>query len=136
MQNMLKIWSSILGLKKVRVVLFSEIGRVKFFYHLPVCICRMCMRIYIFCFKKNTHKQKNLYQQIYSYEFTFFSVQTIKDRALCFSTKKVLLEQYFESKLCSKNSMKLVKRFFCGHPDEDFFCHTHFLKQEYYFFWS
>ena len=60
MQNMLKIWSSILGQKKVRVFLFSEIGRVKFFYHLPARICRMCMRIYIFCFKKkHTNKKKS-----------------------------------------------------------------------------
>ena len=44
------------GLGAKKVVLFPDIGRVNFFYHLPARISRMCMRIYIFCFKK-THTQ-------------------------------------------------------------------------------
>ena len=58
---------------KEKVVLFPAIGRVKIFYHPPARISRMCMRIYIFCFKKtHRHKQKIFQYQIYSYEFTFF----------------------------------------------------------------
>ena len=68
------------------------------------------MRIYIFCFKK-THRQTkkfpvaNLFVRIY-----VFSLQTIKDRALCFSTKK--------------STVRVVFR------------HSHSRKQEYYFFGS
>ena len=51
--------------KKKKVVLFPEIGRVKIFSSLTGPHSRMCIRIYIFCFKqKNTHtetkKQKKL----------------------------------------------------------------------------
>ena len=66
------------------------------------------MRIYIFCFRK-THRQTkkfpvaNLFVRIY-----VFSLQTIKDRALCFSTKK--------------SAVRVVFR------------HSHSRKQEYYFF--
>ena len=45
---------------KKKVVLFSEIGRVKTFYNQTARISRMCMRIYIFCFKK-THTPKNFH---------------------------------------------------------------------------
>ena len=47
---------------------------------------------FLFQKKTHTHKQKNFHQQIYSFELTIFFLQTIKDRALCFSTKKLLLE--------------------------------------------
>ena len=73
---------------KRKVVLVPEIGRVKIFYHLPARISRMCMRIYIFFVSKNTHLNKkfsvaNLLARTY-----VFSLQTIKERALCFSAKK------------------------------------------------
>ena len=43
------------GPKKTSLV--SRIGRLKnFCYHLPGGISRMCMRIYIFCFKKTNKK--------------------------------------------------------------------------------
>ena len=64
-----------------------------------------------------------------------FPHQKIKDRALCFSTKKALLQQSFKCKLYLKNSVKLINFFFCGRPDEDFFRHPHFRKQEYCFLW-
>ena len=42
-----------------KAVLFAEIGRVKnFFLPLTLPHSRMCTRIYIFCLKKYTHKQK------------------------------------------------------------------------------
>ena len=37
--------------------MFSEISRVKVFFHLPARIVE-CLLEYIFLFKKNTHKQK------------------------------------------------------------------------------
>ena len=40
-----------------KVVLFPEIGRVKFFSSLTHPHSRMCIRIYIFCSKKKTHTQ-------------------------------------------------------------------------------
>ena len=44
------------GPKKSSLV--SRIGQLKnFCYHLPARISRMCMRIYTFCFKKNTNKK-------------------------------------------------------------------------------
>ena len=90
-------------------VLFPEIGRVKFFYHLPALISQMCMRIDIFCFKKNRHKN-SFHQQIYSCEFTFFSLQKIKDRGLfVFQQRRVLLQQFFKCKRDLKISIKLIK---------------------------
>ena len=41
-----------------KVVLFPQIDWVKIFYHLPTTISSVCTRIYIFCFKKHTRKQK------------------------------------------------------------------------------
>ena len=38
-------------------------------------------------------------------------------------------------KLFLKNSIKLIKIFFCSRPGENFFRHPLFWKQEYYFFW-
>ena len=66
---------------------------------------------------------------------SFFPSKKIKDRAFCFSTKKVLVQQFFKCKIYFKNSNKLIIFFFffCGHPGEDFFRHLHFRKQEYYF---
>ena len=58
------------GLGAKKVVLFRKSAGWKFFYHLPAHISQMCMRIYIFCFKK-THTQTkkfplaNLFVQIY-----------------------------------------------------------------------
>ena len=71
-----------------KVVLFPEIGRVKIFFpttrpHKPN------VHENIFFVSKKTHTQTkkfslaNLFVRIY-----FFSLQTIKGRVLCFSTKK------------------------------------------------
>ena len=43
-----------------KVVLFREIDRVKFFLSLTRPPSRMCIRIYIFSFKKQTNKQKTM----------------------------------------------------------------------------
>ena len=66
-----------------KVVLFPEISQI-------------CMRKYIFRFKKTCTQTKkfpiaNLFVQIR----TFFPLKTIKDRALCFSTKKIAVRVVF-----------------------------------------
>ena len=71
----------------------------------------------------------NLLERIY-----VFSLQKIKDGALCFSTKKSTVRVVFKYKRYLKNSVKLIKSFFCVRPGEDLFHHPHFRKQEYYFF--
>ena len=43
---------------KKKLVLFSEIGRVKIILSFTRLRCRMCIRIYIFNFKKNKKKTK------------------------------------------------------------------------------
>ena len=47
------IWYARL-LRPKKVVLFPVISQVKIFNHLPACISQVCMRIYTFCFQKNT----------------------------------------------------------------------------------
>ena len=44
-------------LGKKKLVLFPEIGRVKIFLSSTRPQSRVCMRIYIFCFKKHTNKK-------------------------------------------------------------------------------
>ena len=46
------------GSEGQKVVLFPEIGRVKIVLSLTRSHSRMCIRIYIFNFKKQTNKQK------------------------------------------------------------------------------
>ena len=50
-----------------------------------------------------------------------FPHQKIKDRALCFSTKKALLQQSFKCKLYLKNSVKLIKKNFAAARAKIFF---------------
>ena len=69
------------------------------------------MRIYFLFQKTHTHAQ-NFHQQIYSYKCKFFSIKKKKDRAFCFSTKKVLVQQFFKCKIYFKNSNKLIIFFF------------------------
>ena len=71
-----------------RVILFPENDRVK--NHLPVHISRMCVRIYIFCFKKTrtqikTFSLANLFVRIYVFPTP------------CFSTKKRAVRVVFLS---------------------------------------
>ena len=86
----------------------------------------MCVGIYIFVSKKHTQTKKfplaNLFVGIY-----VFSLETIKDWALCCSTKKCAVRIVFKCKLYLTNSIKLITK--------NFFRHPHFRKQEFYFFW-
>ena len=50
---MIHIWQ-----KKTNLVLFPEIGQVEIFLSVTRRHSRMCIRIYIFDFKKQTNKQK------------------------------------------------------------------------------
>ena len=71
----------------------------------------MCMRTYIFCFKKTKTNKKISTSKLFLRIYVFFSLQTIEDRALCFSTK---LEEFFKCKLYLKNSVELIKKVFFG----------------------
>ena len=102
-----------------------------FSYHLPARISRMCMRIYIFCLKKNTYTNKKSHQQIYLCECTFL----IKDRGLSFSTRKSALRVLFKCKLCLENSIKLIKKFFMRLPVSRFFSSPAFPETRVLFFW-
>ena len=98
------------ALRPKKVVLFPEKRRVKYFLSLTCPHSRMCIRIHIVNFKKETYKQKNK------------------------NTKKVK-----ETKAEKKNSsgewiQKKKKKKKCGRPSEDFSCHPRFRKQEYFFF--
>ena len=83
------------NIKKKKVVLFPEICRVKIFLSPTLPHMSNVYENIYFLFQKNTRKQKNFYQQIYSYKFTFFCLQIIKDRALCFLTKKSTVRVVF-----------------------------------------
>ena len=110
---------------KKTVVLFPEIGRVKFFLsftrlHSRMCIrilknilsltrphSRMCIRIYIFNFKKQANKQKKTRIQK--------------------KQKKLKKKREYIRKI-NKN------KYICGRPGEDFSRHSHIRKQEYFSF--
>ena len=72
---------------KKKVDLFLEIGRVNFFYHQPARISRMCMRIYIFLFQKNTHTNKKISPSKFIRTNLRFSFSS-----LVFQPRKVLSE--------------------------------------------
>ena len=122
---------------KKKLSCFWKSAMWKSFYHLPIRLSQMCMRIYIFCFKKHTHTHthKTFTSKSICTNVSFFPSKKKKDRAFCFSTKKELVQQFFKCKIYFKNSNKLIIFFFffCGHPGVNFFRHLHFRKQEYYF---
>ena len=74
---------------KNEVVLFPEMNWVNIFLSLWESIVESIhFWEYIFFVQKKHTKTKNFHWQIYSNKFTLFSLQKIKDRVLCFSTKK------------------------------------------------
>ena len=99
-----------------KVVLFPEMARVEIFLS-PTRPHES--NVYL---SKNTHTQTkqfplaNLFLRI-----CVFSLQTIKDRALCFSTKKSAVRVVFKCKLYSKYSIKLIFFFFLRPPGWRFF---------------
>ena len=89
------------------------------------------MRIIFFVSKK---KQKQTKKRIRT-NLRFFSSEN-KRSGFVFQQRKVLLQQFFTGKSYLKNSIKLMRIFFCCRLGEDFFRHPHFKKREYYsFFW-
>ena len=113
MKQKQKLW-----LRPKKVVLFPEIGRLKIFLS-PTCphMSNVNENIY-FLIQKNTRKQKiSTSKCIQIYVFSF---QTIKHRALCFSTKKTVVRVVFKSRFYLKNSIKYIYTFFCGRPGKDF----------------
>ena len=120
---------------KEKVVLFLEISHVKIFLSPTYPLkSNVYENIYFLFQKTHTHMHKTFTSKSIHTNASFFPSKKIKDRAFCFSTKKVLVQQFFKCKIYFKNSNKLIFFFFfCGHPGEDFFRHLHFRKQEYYF---
>ena len=124
---------------KKKLSCFWKSAMWKSFYHLPIRLSQMCMRIYIFCFKKHTHtctklSLVNLFVQMQ----VFFHQKKKKIGLFVFQQKKYWYSSFLSVKfnLIKFNSNKLIIFFFfffCGHPGEDFFRHLHFRKQEYYF---
>ena len=90
---------------------FRKLAGRKIFHYLPARISRMCMRIYIFCFKK-THAKKfplgNLFVGIY----VFFPSNSKREGALFVNKEKCCLSSFFKCKLCLENSIKLIKKNF------------------------
>ena len=80
--------SMLLSLAKISSLVFWKSTGWIFFYYLLACISQMCMRMYIFCFKKYTHTNKKVSISLFVQIYVFFSFQKIKGKALCFSTKK------------------------------------------------
>ena len=98
---------------KKKLSCFWKSAMWKSFYHLPIRLSQMCMRIYIFCFKKHTHTRTKLsLANLFVQMQVFFHQKKKKDRAFCFSTKKVLVQQFFKCKIYFKNSNKLIIFFF------------------------
>ena len=122
---------------KEKVVLFLEISHVKIFLSPTYPLkSNVYQNIYFLFQKTHTHTHKTFTSKSIRTNASFFPSKKKKDRAFCFSTKKVLVQQFFKCKIYFKNSNKLIIFFFfffCGHPGEDFFRHLHFRKQEYYF---
>ena len=115
---------------------FRKSTEWKMFYHLPVLISRMCMRMYIFCFKKTTHTNKKFpLANLFVRNYVFFPFKQQKIGLFVFQPRKSAVRVVFKCKRYLKNSVKLIKKNFCGHPDEDFFRHPQFRKQEYNFSW-
>ena len=85
--------------------MFLEISRVKFFLSLTCLHSQMCIRIYIFNFKKQTNKQKK---------------QEYKKEKESKEEKRISLENW-------------LKKLICSRPCEDFSCYPLFWKQEYFF---
>ena len=90
-------------------------GRVKMFL-LPTLpdMANVYDNIY-FCLKKNTHtNNKNSTSKFIRTNLRFSYLHTIKDRALCFSTKKSVIRAVFKCKLCFKKSIELNKKNFAA----------------------
>ena len=97
---------------KKKLSCFWKSAMWKSFYHLPIHLSQMCMRIYFLFQKTHTHTHKTFTSKSIRTNASFFPSKKIKDRAFCFSTKKVLVQQFFKCKIYFKNSNKLIIFFF------------------------
>ena len=117
-----------------KVILFPKIDRVKNFLSTTRPHKSNVYENIFFVSKTHTHTQtKKISTSKFICKNLRFSLQKIREKDLCFSTKKSAVRVVFKCKQL-KNSIKLTKKFFCSHPSEDFFRHPHFRKQEYNFF--
>ena len=119
--------------RKVRpkkVILFPEIGLVKFFLS-PTRPHKSNVYNTYFLFQENTQTKKNSTSKFIRTNLHFV-LQTMKDRVFCFSTKNSAVRVVFKCQIALKNLIKLIKKkVFCGHPGENFYRQSQFRKQEY-----
>ena len=78
-----------------KVVLFPEIGRVKFFLSPTRPLKSNVYDIMYFLFQKKHAQTKKFPLAKLFVRVSVFSLQTITDRALCFSTKKTVVRVVF-----------------------------------------
>ena len=98
---------------KEKVVLFLEISHVKIFLSPTYPLkSNVYENIYFLFQKTHTHMHKTFTSKSIHTNASFFPSKKIKDRAFCFSTKKVLVQQFFKCKIYFKNSNKLIIFFF------------------------
>ena len=83
----------LIGAKKV--VLFPEIGQVKIFLSPTRPHKSNVYENIYFLFQENTHIKKISTSKFICTNLSFFSLQTIKDRGLCFSKKKSTVKVVF-----------------------------------------
>ena len=76
------------NIKKKKVVLFPEICRVKIFLSPTLPDMSNVYENIYFLFQKNTRKQKNFHQQIYSYKLLFFLPNNKRQGSLFFNKEK------------------------------------------------
>ena len=98
---------------KEKVVLFLEISHVKIFLSPTYPLkSNVYENIYFLFQKTHTHTHKTFTSKSIRTNASFFPSKKKKDRAFCFSTKKVLVQQFFKCKIYFKNSNKLIIFFF------------------------
>ena len=116
---------------KKNLVLFPEIDRVDIFLSPTRPHKSNVYENIYFLFQKKTNKfpPVNLCVQIY-----VFFLQKIKDRALCFWTKKSAVRVLFKCKLYLKNSIELIKNFFLQLPRWILFLSPAFPETQVWFF--
>ena len=98
---------------KEKVVLFLEISHVKIFLSPTYPLkSNVYENIYFLFQKTHTHTHKTFTSKSIRTNASFFQSKKKRDRAFCFSTKKVLVQQFFKCKIYFKNSNKLIIFFF------------------------
>ena len=100
---------------KKKLSCFWKSAMWKSFYHLPIRLSQMCMRIYIFCFKKHTHTRTKLsLANLFVQMQVFFHPKKKGIGLFVFQQKKYWYSSFLSVKfnLIKFNSNKLIIFFF------------------------